>query len=268
MALVDTISEAIRDYLPAGPFWRDAEAEKFVRGLARGVAGTAQLVDGLRDAIFPATADRPVLLQWWEFLRADCTDTPTDTEVLRARVLAILGAAPAYTFSGLAALVGSYFPTAELRHNLTLSSIPASVPFPVDPNGRVLEIWYSPLLEDLAQMQCLIRQFAQAVDVLRFVAPDSQIVDGPLPGTDLAIHWQHGRDGRLEIEAIDAGDGVTVLDSATWPLPTDTGAEYVSAILPGGLPGVNFFLVWYLERDIVATPYQITATQTSPTFPP
>lgn len=178
MALIDRVRAYITDLLPSGDFWRSAAAQRFVNGLSGAVLPLAAFADSLRDEIFPGTAGRPVLLQWWEFIRITCAATPADTEDLREAVVSAISSPPGHTIAGLRQLVaGQGLRFVELDHLLPISNVPFLVPSPIDPHARILEVWNSPLLHNVELVRCIVREFAQAADLLRIISPESYWVE-------------------------------------------------------------------------------------------
>ena len=202
------IEAFLTDLLPAGDFWTTEAVQTFVRALARGFEPAAQVVEGLRDAIFPGTAEREVLLQWWEYIRSRCTITPADTEDLRTAVLSAISSPPGHTFAGLQDLIrGQGLGFVILRHKLPIANIPAPVPFPVNPHARILEVWNPPLIHSPERVRCIVRDFSQAADFIRYLEPEGAWrAIGPT-ANDAAFIWKNVPNGRVHARRVfAAGD--------------------------------------------------------------
>lgn len=212
--LRDRVQAFVTDLLPAGDFWTSDASETFVRALGGVFEGIAEVADGLRDAIFPGKAERDVLLQWWDFIRSKCVGTPTDTEELRTAVLAAISSPPGHTIAGLRQIVaGQGLEFVELRHKLPVSSIPADVPFDVEPTGRIVEVWNAPILHNPELVRCVVREFAQAADLVRIVEPSTSLRQVGSTASEVALAWEHERDATtLHVTRTPGGVGTPVTE--------------------------------------------------------
>ncbi len=201
------IGAFLTDLLPAGEFWTTEAVQTFVRALARAFEPAAQVVEGLRDAIFPGTAEREVLLQWWEYIRNRCTITPSNTEDLRAAVLSAISSPPGHTFAGLQDLIrGQGLGFVQLRHKLPISNIPAPVPFPVNPHARILEVWNPPLIHSPERVRCIVRDFSQSADFIRYLEPEGAWrAIGPT-AYETAFIWRNVPNGRVRARRVFVAD--------------------------------------------------------------
>jgi len=253
MSILATLEQFISDLLPDGFFWRGEAAERFVRALARAWQTPGDFVGDLRDAIYPGTCGYDVLVQWWDFLRGDlaCVAIPTDIEDLRERVLALLSAADAGTPAGLRVVIQSYLPYVDVYESLPVSWIPSTVPFDVEPTGRVLEVWYSPLINTEASVRCVVEAFKAAADALRLVSPTlTWGTSGPIASENL-IRWTYV-DGtaRLYVErALLASEPFT--ENATYVVTARSGTVALDAVFgfdPDEFVQGNKF-IFRVERD-------------------
>lgn len=249
--LRDRVQAFVTDLLPAGDFWTSDASETFVRALGGVFEGIAEVADGLRDAIFPGKAERDVLLQWWDFIRSKCVGTPTDTEELRTAVLAAISSPPGHTIAGLRQIVaGQGLEFVELRHKLPVSSIPADVPFDVEPTGRILEVWNAPILHNPELVRCVVREFAQAADLVRLVAPETEWrqIDG-LTAAESAFAWKYCPDAVATIQRRPSV-GDPVAETAVVPLPAEHGVlrgDEIFALDPGD--DLDQVINWTVTRD-------------------
>ena len=251
MSLLRRIRSFVDDLLPAGDFWADEAAKTFAAALAGAVEPLAKFADGLRAAVFPGSADRSVLLQWWAFVRSDCAATPTDTEELRAAVIAAISSPPGHTIAGLRKLVaGQGLPFVELRHRLPISELPMPVPSPVNPHARILEVWNSPLLHNVDQVRCIVREFAQAADVLRFVAPRTEWRGNSDRADRNVFSWTHCPDSVVRFERREALGG-PLAESVSLALPAEHGQVLASNVFAVG-PDSNIkqAISWEITREL------------------
>jgi hypothetical protein len=263
MATIDTLREVVRDLLPSGPFWLSDAVASYVEALAGAFVELVDFIESLPATLSPLTAARAVLVDWWEYMRSECSATPTDTEELRAKVLEALAAPPSYTFAGLQGVVSANVQgIVELRELPAVSDIPSDVPFDVNPHARILEAWYSSFLTSEAQLRCVLGVFAQAADTIRLVSPDTELrIHGGNLADERAMAWEHVI---LPMDlAIDRVSGATGVAS---------GALYSLADEPHGVDTLDNVLTvasatdlqedwfsWHLERDAD----QISPTRTS-----
>lgn len=197
----------LSDILPLGRFWEGPPAERFIDGTAGAFEELVILLCNLDRETAPFFAQRPVLIQWLDYLRrVDCVATPVDTEDLRDRVLALLGAESSAFPAGLRATVQGYLPFVEIQDDLPLSVLGFSatsagaplyiIPAPLDPHGAIVEVWFTPVIDSEALVLCVVRPFAPAVSVIRPVSP-SAVFSHPVPASHLAgsiaLHWDEMR---------------------------------------------------------------------------
>lgn len=253
MATIDTLREVVRDLLPSGPFWLSDAVASFVEALASAFVELVDFIESLPDTINPLTAGRDVLVDWWEYMRSECSATPTDTEELREKVLEALAAPPSYTFAGLQGVVSANVQgIVELRELPAVSDVPSDVPFDVNPHARILEAWYSPFLTSEAQLRCVLGVFAQAADTLRLLVPDTELrIHGGALADERAMAW---RDVILPMDlAIDRVSGATgATSSALYALADEPhGIDTLDNVLSvaAGTDLQEDFLSWHLERD-------------------
>ncbi len=201
------IEAFLTDLLPAGDFWTTAAVQTFIRAMARAFEPAAQVVEGLRDAIFPGSAEREILLQWWEYIRSRCTITPADTEDLRTAVLSAISSPPGHTFAGLQELVrGQGLGFVQLRHKLPIANIPTPVPFAVNPHARILEAWNPPLIHSPERVRCIVRDFSQSADFIRYLEPEGAWrAIGPT-AHDTAFIWRNVPNGRVRARRVFVAD--------------------------------------------------------------
>lgn len=211
----------VESLLPDGPFWRDAAAARFVAALASAWYPLAEFLDNLPAGIDPATADRRVLLQWWQYLRAECLATPVDTEVLRETVIRLLAADAVDTPAGLRAMVQAFLPMVDVEDALSVSTLPASLPVALEATGRILQVWHSPLIYPAELVRCVVQRYQRAGDALRLIIPTSQFQMTGTNAGQVGIFWQYQRDSDLHAELYDdtnalfASEDLAVSESAS-----------------------------------------------------
>jgi hypothetical protein len=206
MSVDDDFAAFLRTLLPRGNFWRGPPAERFVDGIVAALGPVAAEIRSLPDTVAPFLAERPILLQWYEYLRKiDCVATPADTEDLRTRVLALLAAASTAFPAGLEQTVLAYLPLVEIDDLLPLSVLGWStvadpsvftIAAPCDPWSDVVEVWYPPLFVPVEQVLCVLRPFIPGVAVIRPVAPAALWYQPVLTNEAgaIALHWSQMRD--------------------------------------------------------------------------
>lgn len=252
MTVADDLRAFLRALLPRGSFWQGAAAERFLDGMVNAFTPTAERIQAMPGAIAPFGADRPVLLQWYDFLaKVDCVAVPVDTEELRARVLALLAAESVAFPAGLDAAVLAYLPLVELDDLLPLSILgwnpsgpPAlyTLPAPLDPWWAVVEAWYPPTLIPEEQLLCVLRPFLPGVAVAR-PTPPAALWHLPAPSvpstvaSDLALHWREMRaDTELVLERR-LTLGLVLLESVTIDPVDVAGVSLASDLFPLLSPG-------------------------------
>jgi hypothetical protein len=253
----------LRALLPDGEFWRMAATERYVQALAAAVQPLAELIEDLPRAIMPNNAGRAVLLQWWEAVRSPCVATPVDTEELRGKVVAALGAEPAHTPAGLQALLDAGLNFVELDESLPVSSVPGDVPMDIEPTGRILRIWYSQLIDSESIVRCVARGYAPAGDELLLVHPDALLLNVVGPNANQsALAWQFARgDSDLVVTKM-LGNGTGTSSTVTTALD-ETGAATVATLM-GISSGTNVagdLLSWKMQRDIGGSPVDVMTTR-------
>jgi hypothetical protein len=251
MATKDTLREVIRDLLPSGPFWISDAVSSYVAALAEAFTAIVDFIDGLPAAINPRTAAYAVLVDWWDYIRSDCSATPSDTEELRAQVLEALAAPPSYTFAGLQGVVSANVPgIVELRELPAVSAVPFDVPCEINEHGRILDVWFSELITNEAQLRCVLGVFAQAADTLRLLSPDATLNVVDTEADEQALHWVHAWDPcDLALERVSGVDGST--SSETYTLTEESSAATLADILgvAGSTELAEDWFSWHVERD-------------------
>jgi hypothetical protein len=242
--------EFLRALLPDGAFWRLPATERYLQALAAAVEPLAQRIHGLASEIIPSTADRAVLLQWWEAVRSGCVATPVDTEELREKVLSALGASPAHTPAGLQSLLDAALTAVELSESLPVSNVPGDVPMSIEPTGRILELWYMPLIEQPEAVRCVARGYAPAGDELRLVAPDARFGKVGELADEQAIFWRFARAPMdLVITRVAGSDGTQTETTVELSEETSTATLASLLSLAGSTNIADDWLAWRLERD-------------------
>lgn len=261
MATLDTLREVVRDLLPSGHFWLSEAVSSYVEAMAASFVEIVDFIEALPDTINPLTAARAVLVDWWEYVRSTCSATPTDTEELRDRVLAALAAPLSYTFQGLQAVVSANVPgTVVLRELPSLSEVPFDVPSDVNEHARILEVWFSPLLTNEAQLRCVLGDFAQAADALRLVSPDTTLHALGTLASQAAFRWVHAfAPADIAVDRVNGATGAS--SSILYSLDQEDSAETLATVLSiaGGTDLAEDWLSWSMERDAV----QVSATRTN-----
>ena len=265
MTVRSRLHNLIQDFLPEGFFWRGPAADRFVDALTDALLPAATFIDGLCDCIFPGTAARSILVQWWNYLEAlGCLAIPIDDDKLRAAVLGILGAANADTPAGLAAYIGGFLPFVELTESLPVSTLPRAVPFDLEPTGRILEVWHAPLIDPTETVRCVVRPIVRAGDALRLVSSSATwIHNGPL-ASDTGFAWTYANGSSLDVERA-PGSGQPATETNTIPLTSQHGFIATADAFPllnpsDAIAGQEFR--WTFEKDFGAGAVTITAQQT------
>jgi hypothetical protein len=120
----------------------------------------------------------------------------------------------------------------------------------IEPTGRILELWYMPLLEQPEAVRCVARGYAPAGDELRIVAPDASFEKVGELADEQAIFWRFARAPmELVITRVAGSDGTqteTVVE-LTEETSTATLASLLS--IAGSTNIADDWLAWRLERD-------------------
>lgn len=203
ISALDVARNLVRSFMPDGFFWRGEAGDRFVEAMANSWADSVQFIADLTAAIDPArTPHRSVLLQYWAYFDNDCIAIPIDTEELRTLVLAFLSIRAIETPAGQEAFIEGLLPLAEFAESLPVSWIPADVPFLVEPTGRVIQIWYPPLIYPAEYINCIARPVTQAADAIQHATPGGVVVSVyPHLVQDVGVHWHfvRGEAARLRI---------------------------------------------------------------------
>jgi hypothetical protein len=242
--------EFLRALLPDGVFWRMTATERYLQALAAAVEPLAQSVQDLAREIVPSTAGRDVLLQWWESVRSQCVGTPIDTEELREKVIAALGASPGHTPAGLQSLLDAALTSVEMSESLPVSNVPGDVPMDVEPTGRIIELWHMPLIDHAETVRCVARGYAPAGDELRIVAPDATFQTVGELANQQALAWKFARDPMdLVIRRVAGSDGAQT--DTTVELQDETSLATIASLLSlaGSTNLAEDWLAWHFERD-------------------
>jgi len=244
MSVDDDFAAFLRTLLPRGNFWRGPAAERFVDGVVGALGPVAAEIRSLPDTVSPFLADRPILLQWYEYLRKiECVATPADTEDLRTRVLALLAAASTAFPAGLEQAALAYLPLIELDDLLPLSVLGWSttedpavfmISAPCDPWSDVVEAWYPPLLVPVEQVLCVLRPFVPGVAVIRPVAPAALWYQPVLTSEAgaIALHWSEMRDSTELVLERRALVGDILLETVTIDPVEVSGRVLASDLFP------------------------------------
>lgn len=231
----DAYRSLIRDYLPAGTFWRGAAAERFVDGLVQASAPLMQFIATLYLEVWPFDAQRPMLEQWYDYLYPDsCLPIPVDTEDLRDRVLLAIASPDVGSPDGLAARINAELKLVEVDDLPGPSIVPLEVPSPIDGAAQVVEIWYAPTIDNAATVMCVGRTYAPASAIVRPVTPIAHFRQ-PTAGqdaADTALHWHEMRSVSQIFLQRFTTFGPTLQETTTFTITQDTDAKTMDELFP------------------------------------
>lgn len=212
-----TIETVVREYLPDGAFWQQPGVQldaldRWVRAVGLAFHGTGAIL-GTDDApglvefmsclnvfMLPATTPfRSVLLQYYEYLQIPtCTPIPNDLEELRAIVVGAATASAVNTPAGLRSWINAQLPLVEVSESLPLFVPPLVPPVPADGWWAVVEIWYSPLLNNADIILCVSRPVVRASNDIRLVFSKAvwSVTPSAFPvvlASEVALLWSEQR---------------------------------------------------------------------------
>lgn len=272
---VEIVRNQIRQYLPSGAFWdqpgvqRDA-ANRFVNAVADAMLGDGSVIGdtptnpGLVEFISclniymrpETTPYRSVLLQWYEYLAIpSCVAIPEDLEDLRAIVVGAATSASVNTPDGLRSWINATLPTVEVSESLPLLLVPVVAPSPGDGWWAVVEIWFSPLLDDAETVLCVARPVVRGSNDIRLVSPNALwTVNSSNPpvvrGDEVALTWSAQRaDTDLKVQRF---SGIIELEAVILPSVTPDD----------GIIGSDLFPLVGPATDVQGEQWTLTANRT------
>ena len=246
----------IRDVLPRGPIWSSAKSLAVLDSLADAFQTEVDFLQGLPEAIDPRTCSFAILQQWAEFYKVPprCFPPITDEAELRIKVLDRIRGPYIGTPDGLQSAINSWFDLVEIRDQLRRPLlVPISFPgfsliyavnleqqnffVPMVPSFKVvgtnevavLEVWYSPLLDNGELIRCFLQEFDQARHRRRLITPVVRTRASLVALDDTAsIIW----DGCFLVCRMNLIQGVTLGSK----LINERGHLRVGELVPGGIP--------------------------------
>jgi hypothetical protein len=189
------------DVLPYGPIWSSAKTLAFITALGELFQIDVEFLEALPAAVDPRTCGLAILQQWAEYYKVppSCFPPIADENELRARVLARILNPYIGTPDGLQMAVDTWFEFVTIRDALTVpyispmffagfSLLPIatleqyhrqsiSQPFKIVNNSEVavLEVYWSPRLDNIDVVKCFFEEFDQARNRPRFVHPSIRV---------------------------------------------------------------------------------------------